>query len=551
MMLDQHWPIVLALVLLLVALIAPKVAELRARARQLEGLRDTWGQPLRRSRDDRPLGARTPPTALPGTERLDDGTWSDLDLEAVFGRIDRTLSAVGAQTLYKMLRCPPIDLELVRRREALVRAVAVDAEDRVRMQAVLVRLGDRRGWDTSFAIAGSLPRIPGPLWLLRLLPSTMIATLGAGVALEHSVFLFTGLFLAFALPMVHTLANRRIGHHLGAISDVRRILDAAVALQRVLPAHVRTHLDDVIDQSGSLRRRFGFRASIPRPGRFGQGPELVAEYTKAFGLTELVGYQRAMRALRTLRGDYDRLLDVVGEIDAALSIAYLREKDAGLKRAVIDDSAATLTCKGLRHPLIRDAVGNDVELGPRGLLLAGSNMAGKSTFLRALGVNLVLARAVGLVAAGQWRSRPLRVATSMRVHDDITAGKSTYRAEVDRVHALVERTGGDHLFLLDEIFRGTNPRERIAASAAVLRFLCKHDLVAAVTHDAELWSLLQDTFVVAHFTEDVREGDVVYDYRLREGAPKTINALAILRRTGFPTEILDEAERLSGCGEAD
>jgi DNA mismatch repair ATPase MutS len=272
---------------------------------------------------------------------------------------------------------------------------------------------------------------------------------------------------------------------------------------------------------------------------------MAAEYGKAFFLTEFVPYQKATRALARNLADYERVVDVVGEIDAALSIAYLRAHDGDFRDARIDPAAPGLVASNLRHPLVDDAVGNDVKLGPAGLLITGSNMAGKSTLLRTVGVNVVLAQSIGLVAADSWCSRPLHVATAMGAHDDLAAGVSLYRAEVDRIHTLVQRAGGDHLFVLDEAFRGTNPHERIAASAAVLRRLARRDLVVAATHDRELCELLEDCFTLGFFTEAVEGDDVVFDYRLRPGVLQTTNAIALLERAGFPAELVAEARRIA------
>ncbi|MBC8070547.1 MAG: hypothetical protein IAG13_19605 [Deltaproteobacteria bacterium] len=530
-------------------LAATRIADYRKRRAQLRGLHDSWGQPLRRDRGDRPLDARTGAGPRPGCDRLDDATWADLDMARVFTRIDRTLSSVGAQTLHRMLRFPLLEPDAIGRRRALVVASAADPAARVRMQRALLELGDAHGWEAWFAVAGALPILPGPVWLLRLLPPASVAVLATGVVLSRPELVITGLALVFALPLVHTLANRRIAHHLEAIADVRRVLDVATMLRTAATPDLRRVLDDVVERLPALRRAFGRRISVPRPGGMGDVLGVAGEYSKAFGLTELVRYQQACRAIARHRDELERVLDVVGEIDAALSIACLHAHEEELREADVDPSAPGLSASGLRHPLVVDAVGNGVELGPRGLLVTGSNMAGKSTLLRAIGINAVLAQAIGLVAADRWRARPLRVATAMGAHDDLAAGVSLYRAEVERIRGLVEQSDGEHLFLLDEAFRGTNPHERIAASAAVLRRLARQDLVVAATHDRELCDLLQDVFALGFFTEQVVGDDVEFDYTLRPGVLQTTNAIALLERTGFPAALVAEARRIAARGE--
>lgn len=514
----------------------------RAAMRQLDR---TWGQPLRSTRDERPVDALTPSEPPLGCHRLDPATWADLDMPRVFERIDRTLCSVGAQVLHRMLRCPAFERDELARRHALTTAVAGDPQARVAMQRALLGLGDTHGWYAASALRGRLPRLPGPVWLLRLLPLAMAASLLSGIVLGHAALVFSGLALALALPVVHTLTNRSIGPHLETVADVRRVLDVADALVAVLPPALRPLLGDVVDRVGHLRSAFG-RVSAPRPSRLGETTELAAEYARAFALTEFVAYQRATSAIAEHRGEYLRVLDLVGELDAALSIAYLRSHDDALVDAEITPDAVGLVATDVLHPLVVDAVGNDVALGPSGLLVTGSNMAGKSTLLRAIAVDAVLAQAIGLAAARTWRSRPLRVLTAMGAHDDLAAGVSLFRAEVDRIHTLVDAADGTCLFVLDEALRGTNPHERIAASAAVLRRLSTTDLVVAATHDRELCGLLEPQYALGHFTEQVDGDDVVFDYRLRPGVLQSTNAIALLERSGFPAELVAEARALAG-----
>jgi hypothetical protein len=539
--------VLITLILALIGVIATKtITAVRARRRLLAGLAEHWGQPSRRNREHRPVAARTPSKPVPGAAFLDRVTWSDLGIAQVFTRIDRTLTSVGAQRLHAMLRCPLIELEAIERRRALVVAVAADPERRVAMQRALLDLGDKHGWQAWHVLGGTLPMLPGPVWLLRLLPLALLGALAAAIMLDNLLLFIVAVALGIALPLIHMLSNRYIGHHLDAVADMRRVLDTAVSLHDAASPEVRELVDDILGRVKPLRRAFGKRASAPvDSGRFGGGPELAAEYGKAFLLTELVPYQQATRAIARHRADYERVLDVVGEIDAALSIAHLRAHDAELRDAIIDPAAPGLEAKDLCHPLVDDPVGNDVQLASKGLLVTGSNMAGKSTLLRTIGVNVVLAQSIGRVAAQSWCSRPLHVATAMGAHDDLAAGVSLYRAEVDRIHALVERAGGDHLFVLDEAFRGTNPHERIAASAAVLRHLGRRDLVVAATHDRELCELLEDCFTLGFFTEAVEGDDVIFDYRLRPGVLQTTNAIALLERAGFPAELVAEARRLA------
>ena len=158
-------------------------------------------------------------------------------------------------------------------------------------------------------------------------------------------------------------------------------------------------------------------------------------------------------------------------------------------------------CSGLRHPLLPEAVPNSIELAPpRGVLITGSNMSGKSTFLRTVGVNAILAQTINTCLATSYSAPVFSVRSLIGRSDDLTAGRSYYRDEVEAVLSLVRASRGSrpHLFLFDELFRGTSTIERIAAAEATLAELVHGDgrtpsphIVIAATHDRELVALLE------------------------------------------------------------
>ncbi|EAU64473.1 DNA mismatch repair protein HexA [Stigmatella aurantiaca DW4/3-1] len=202
-----------------------------------------------------------------------------------------------------------------------------------------------------------------------------------------------------------------------------------------------------------------------------------------------------------------------------------------------------LEAQALGHPLLDSPVPNDVSLaGPRhALLITGSNMSGKTTLMRALGANAVLALAGAPVRAQAFTLSPLQVLTSMRVKDSLERGVSYFYAEVQRIKAVLDaatQARGQVLFLLDEILLGTNTRERQIASREVLRLLLDTGACGAVTtHDVSLaeWAGAPGTHVVnVHFRDHLEDGKMVFDYRLRPGVVDTTNALRVLHLAGVP-----------------
>ncbi len=256
-------------------------------------------------------------------------------------------------------------------------------------------------------------------------------------------------------------------------------------------------------------------------------------------------------------------LRALGEIETLAALGGLAADNPDWAFPRLADSPAPnspapnsqcLRAERLAHPLLRQEtrVGNDVEIGPPGtfLLVTGSNMSGKSTLLRAVGVNVVLAQAGGPVCAARFELPPLTLGTSVLVEDSLTDGYSFFMAELRRLKEIVELAEASHaggerslLFLLDEILRGTNAPERRVAVRRVLLHLLKLGAIGAVsTHDlalAEMEGLAAGCRPV-HFRETVHtEGEgprMTFDYRLRPGVATTVNALKLLDLVGLGEE---------------
>ena len=253
------------------------------------------------------------------------------------------------------------------------------------------------------------------------------------------------------------------------------------------------------------------------------------------------------RELRARSGELLRVIAAVGEIDAAVSIASYRAGTTAWTRPILKPSGPVLL-DDMRHPLLPDAVPNSIALlPPNGVIITGSNMSGKSTFLRTVGVTAILAQTINTCLARRYEAPPFVVRSCIGMADDPATGKSYYLVEVESVVALLNaaRGGVPHLMLFDELFRGTNAVERIASGEAVLAALvaarstepARHVVVAA-THDQELVDLLQGLYVAHHFTDSIDSHGLSFDYKLHPGPATTRNAIALLGQRGAPAEVV-------------
>lgn len=245
-------------------------------------------------------------------------------------------------------------------------------------------------------------------------------------------------------------------------------------------------------------------------------------------------------------------LAALGRFEALSALAGLRYDQPGWAFPTVAMAEDRFAAKALGHPLIQDAhrVTNDVEAGPQGtfLLVTGSNMSGKSTLLRSIGVNAVLAQAGGPVCAEALRLPPLTLATSILIEDSLAEGVSFFMAELKRIQRIVETADRCHaegrtlLYLLDEVLRGTNSVERQVAVRRVVLHLMRQGAIGAVsTHDLQLAEVedLKPSAIPVHFRETIHPGGdppMTFDYRMRPGVATTVNALKLMELVGLKPE---------------
>lgn len=476
-------------------------------------------------------------------QALDDRTWRDLDLEAVFRQMDRTRSAIGQQYLYHRLRTPRDSAESLHAFERGVRSFATDAATAERVCAELARLDDRRAAYLVHLLFGAPPSRPA-YW--PLFPALTVAALACLLLIgvwPKAVLVWLGIC---AVNVVVQLTYRpRVEQFVPALRELnmflgvsRRLGDLNVDGSEAETAALR----DGARALGDLRRATAWL--VFEPGQTSDAAAMIYQYVNLLFLLDVNAFVFSTDTIRTHASRLRAMYQAVGTIDVAQSVAAWR---ASLPGWVTPDFSATgraLDADGVWHPLLAQPVPGTIAIHDTGVLITGSNMSGKTTFLRAMGVNAVLAQAVHTACAKRWRAPLLRVRTAIGRSDSIVEGKSYYLAEVESIRDLIEAkaSGRQHLFLLDETFRGTNTVERVAGAYAVLRYLNDGpDIVIAATHDIELVDQLRGAYALLHFREEVGPDGLTFDYVLREGPSTTRNAIELLKVMRFPEAVVRDA----------
>ncbi len=490
---------------------------------------------------------------------------SDLDLVgpgSLFQRIAVHHTRHGGETLARWLG-GPAELDTVRARQEAVRELAGQVELRQELEASALDTGaeplDAGGF---LDLARRPPMVHGnaAMRVLRTaLPTVTLTTFALSDGwLPEGAWVLPVALQAFVVWRT----GGAVAERYALLSARRRTVESYAALLRVIETAQWTapHLRAL--QAELRIEGRGASAELARLGRWASLFDLrmqgiVHVFVDLFTLWDLhclAGVERWMEETGTHCEAWFR---AVGEVEALASLATLLHQDDGVVMPEVTAPGTSLVAEGLAHPLIpqADRVRNDVRLAGSGtaLVVTGSNMAGKSTLLRAVGLDVALALAGGPVCATRFSTPVLRLRASMRVADSIQSKASYFQAELRRLRTVIEAAeqGPPILFLLDELLRGTNARARHKGAMAVVRHLLRRGALGLVaTHDialSELESELPGKVGNAHFTDVVEHGEMVFDYRLRPGVVRTSNALRLLQQAGIDVDA-DDALDLAAPG---
>lgn len=519
-----------------------------ARARRAEQ-EAAFGAVVERERDFRLIGtyARLQPVAdgARGYE-LGERAWRDLGMDAVFARLDRCVSVLGQQMLYRTLRTPWLELDPLLAQERRAKALARDPSLRAKVTDALRPLGQPGAYGLAQIVFGSPPAPPRGAALFPYATALTIAAALLSFAKPVALLLLVALILGNVAIRMHVF--RDMSAYADGLRHVAALVDAGRRLARLDAPGLSPEIERLRVPIGTLGAR---RATIAwltlDRARLDEMSAMVVEYVNTFFLLDVNAFVKELAFARERRATLVAIFEAVAEIDVALSTANYCAGERTVRPDLLP-TGEPLVARGVRHPLVPDAVANDVSLTDRGYLITGSNMAGKSTFLKAAALQAVLAQTLFLCTSERYAAPFVRVMTLVEIADDLSRGRSHFLVEAETARAMLAaaRTEFPCLCIVDELFRGTNTVDRVAAGAAFLRALRRNgSFVLAATHDRELLALLENDYLPHYFAEHVEDGELRFDYLLRAGAMAPRNALEVLRLVGFSSAVLDEAHSLA------
>lgn len=544
---------VIALIIIAVIAFFFLLNQLKARQKQIRlkaAIHENWGEPTWGDRNFRLIGLYK--DICQPDEMLSDATANDLDLESLFVFIDRTYSKPGQQYLYRKLFNREVTIPNLNQLDARVEALPPQEQ----AEEIAVRLAALGGNDAYYlpqlfkdnkqhlfsAAASFYIKISG-LLIIALIPLLIIT--------HHQVFFLLLLGMCITNLLVHYATKNKIYQFTHSLPQLIKLYKLSQWLNKQPSMKADAGVTNAITCVGKLKRSLNF---VNLENSAGGDPTDVSffllELLNIFFLLQplmfLISIEKANRYNKEIRQVYE----YVGECDLLLSIRNLRDGLSTFSKPQFADSDQ-LRATNIYHPLVEHCVPNTMNtIASKGVLVTGSNMSGKTTFIRALALNTLMAQTLFTVCAEAYEAPLLKIHTSIRLSDDVEEHKSYFQAEALSVLDIIKQCDASNiksLVIIDEIFRGTNTIERVAAAKAVLAYLtAKQNFVFVSTHDLELAELLGDDYAVYSFEENISaDRRLVFDYRIKPGLLKNKNGIAVLQSLGYPQSVISDAATVS------
>lgn len=477
---------------------------------------------------------------------IDDITWNDLDMDAVFMQMNHTYSSAGEEYLYYTLRTPFMEEAPLKSREGKVRYFMENEEERVKMQVLFAKTG-KTGKFSLYDYLDYLDAVENIsngkhyFCIIAFLISILLIFVNGSL----------GLLLTIGIICYNMVTYFRskgdIEPYIVSFGYIMRMLSMAEQIIKTdVPVLVneQNELKQLIKKFNKFKRGSHWLMAPNRMNGSGDPLSILMDYIRMMFHTDIIQFNKMMRELRGHKEDVDGIIGIAGSIETAIAIGAYR---TSLEEYCVPEFSNGILLEDGYHPLIQNPVKNSIETG-KGVLLTGSNASGKSTFLKTMAVNAILAQTIYTCAAKRYRGEFYHIYTSMALRDSLGNGESYYIVEIKSLKRIIDAGGKGQRILcfVDEVLRGTNTVERIAASTQILRsFAGKNTMCFAATHDIELTRLLEEDYENYHFEEEVKDGDVLFNYELQKGRARTRNAIKLLGVMGYETDIIKKADKMA------
>ena len=476
-------------------------------------------------------------------DSIDDITWNDLNMDDIYRQMNYCKTSAGDEYLYYLLRSPYVKEQDWTEFEEKTEYYRTHPKERLQLQLILHKMG----FTGKYSIYDYLENLD----TLGKRSSAKDILCVAAFALAIVICFFNigwGLTLIFVVLLYNLItyfkSKAEIDPYITSFRYIFRILSEIEEIKKCKHEVITDEIEQLTELYHKFDRFTRFSYLIMSPGRMsGDMMEMGLDYIRMFLHLDIIKFNSMLKEVNKYRSEINEMLTLIGKMDVVLSVGEYRTY-LGIY-CLPSCQKDTYEAKALYHPLLSDPVKNDVAV-KRSVLITGSNASGKSTFLKTVAVNAILAQSIHTVCADSFTADYFRVFSSITLKDNIFEGDSYYMTEIKSIKRILDASKEEKapvLSFVDEVLRGTNTTERIAASGIILQQLAEsRGFCFAATHDLELTEILKHYYDNVHFEEKVEGGDIVFPYRLQTGPATTRNAIALLKIMGYDNAITQKAQ---------
>ena len=477
---------------------------------------------------------------------IDDITWSDLEMDRLFVSMNLTCSSAGEEVLYHTLRTPLFEEKALKARAEEIAYFKEHEDERLKLQLLFAGMGKNERYSLYDYLDFADEMQGGESLKYHFLAPLLV--------LAAIIFLFVqteigvlGVVFSIIFNMAWYFRTKgKVQPYIITLKVIMADIKAATKMKQMQLPVCEAKQQELTEALGAMKGFGGGDSGIFSSGAAGGDPaSLVADYINMLLHLDLIRFYSMYRKMQQHREEIDVIHGSLGYFEMLIAAASFEEALGAICTPQFD---GTEKADEIWHPMIEEPVKNSYAL-KGSMLLTGSNASGKSTFLKTVALNQLLSQTLYFACADEFHTDFHRIYTSMSLRDDLEHQESYFMVEIRAMQRILEagaQEGAKISCFVDEVLRGTNTVERIAASTEILKYMAQQGyFCAAATHDIELTSLLEEMYENYHFSEEIKDGDVLFNYRLQEGKAQTRNAIRLLSVMGYEESIIEHAEDLA------
>lgn len=499
---------------------------------------------------------------------IDDITWNDLDMDRVFCRINNTFSSVGQEVLYKRLRLPQYEERELLEFDRLVNVMEERPSLRESLSMEFINLGRAKKISISDYIE-ALSHVEKKnsfrhylCWFFIVLAVFVIAFVSPAIG----IFAVIG---ALGYTVISYYSEKaEVEPYFICVNHIVKITECALDAAELNASELEKYNTALREAAAKLEPILKSASLLgTASGMDGSLSGMLMDYIRMLTHIDLIQFNKAVSMFAEGKRYVYEIIEILGTLESAIAVASFRKTLPFYSIPKLSEGSMNLEADALYHPLIENAIANSIHTR-KSVLLTGSNASGKSTFLKTVAINAILSQTIYTSTAKNYHAGFFRIYSSMALRDDLQNNSSYYIVEITSLKRILDATAGlSHgnrqknirmerpqrpqrevpvLCFIDEVLRGTNTVERIAASTQIMKSLSEKQVICfAATHDIELTDLLERDYDNYHFEETVENNEVHFDYRLHSGKANTRNAIRLLGMMGYSQQIIDSAEKMA------